>query len=108
MSFALDIVSWVAILTGSTFTLIAGVGLLRLPDFFSRVHAVGIQDTLANGLILFGLLLQSNEWVVSLKLVLVFVFVLITGPTATHALARAALHAGFRPPLDGEANTSNS
>ena len=108
MSLALDIISWVAILTGSAFTLVAGIGLLRLPDFFSRVHAVGIQDTLANGLILFGLLLQSSDWLVSLKLVLVFVFVLITGPTATHALARAALHVGFRPPLDGGERPSNS
>ena len=107
MSLILDIVSWAAILTGSVFALIAGIGLLRLPDFFSRVHAVGIQDTLANGLILFGLVLQSNEWLVALKLVLVFVFVLITGPTATHALARAALHVGFRPPLDRETSTSN-
>ena len=107
MSAVLDIVSWAAILVGSAFTLIAGVGLLRLPDFFSRVHAVGIQDTLANGLILFGLLLQCDEWLIAAKLVLLFVFVLITGPTATHALARAALHVGFRPPLDRETDTSH-
>ena len=108
MSLLLDIVSWAAILIGSVFALIAGVGLLRLPDFFSRVHAVGMQDTLANGLILLGLVLQSDDWLVTAKLVLVFVFVLITGPTATHALARAALHVGFRPPLDGEAKTSSN
>ena len=107
MSEVLDIVSWAAILVGSFFTLIAGIGLLRLPDFFSRVHAVGIQDTLASGLILFGLLLQTDEWLVAVKLVMVFVLVLITGPTATHALARAALHVGFKPPLDSEATSSN-
>lgn len=102
MSDVLDILSWAAILSGSVFTVIAGVGLLRLPDFFSRAHAVGIQDTLSTGLIILGLLLQSDDWLVGVKLVLVLVFVLITGPTAAHALARAALHAGFRPPLDSE------
>jgi len=108
MSGLLDVVSWAAIVTGSFFTLVAGIGLLRLPDFFSRVHAIGILDTLAAGLILFGLLLQGDDWLVAVKLALVFIALLITGPTATHALARAALHAGFRPPLDREETSSNN
>ena len=108
MSGLLDVASWAAIVTGSFFTLVAGIGLLRLPDFFSRVHAIGILDTLAAGLILFGLLLQSDDWLVAVKLALVFIALLITGPTATHALARAALHAGFRPPLDREETSSNN
>jgi multicomponent Na+:H+ antiporter subunit G len=108
VSSVLDVVSWAAILGGSFFALVAGIGLLRLPDFFSRVHAIGIQDTLATGLIIFGLLLQTDDWLVAVKLALVFVFVLITGPTATHALARAALHAGFKPPLDSEPESSNN
>jgi multicomponent Na+:H+ antiporter subunit G len=108
VSGVLDIVSWAAIVGGSIFALVAGIGLLRLPDFFSRVHATGIQDTLATGLIIFGLLLQTDDWLVAVKLVLVFIFVLITGPTATHALARAALHAGFKPPLDSEAKSSSN
>ena len=107
MSSVLDILSWAAILSGSAFLVVAGVGLLRLPDFFSRVHALGIQDTLSAGLIILGLLLQSDDWLVGVKLVLVLVFVLITGPTAAHALARAALHAGFRPSLDNEEEPSN-
>lgn len=108
MSGVLDIVSWAAILGGSFFALIAGIGLLRLPDFFSRVHAVGILDTLAIGLVAFGLLLQVDDWLVAVKLVLLFIVVLITGPTATHALARAALHAGFKPQLDSETTSSNN
>jgi len=108
VSNVLDILSWAAIVGGSFFALVGGIGLLRLPDFFSRVHAVGIQDTLATGLIIFGLLLQTDEWLVAVKLGLVFIVVLFTGPTATHALARAALHAGFRPPLDSETKTSNN
>jgi len=108
MSGLLDIISWAAIAAGSFFALVAGIGLLRLPDFFSRVHAIGILDTLATGLILFGLLVQSDDWLVAVKLALVFIAVLITGPTAIHALARAALHAGFRPALDREESPSNN
>jgi len=97
MSLALDVASWILILLGAFFALTAAVGLVRLPEFFSRTHSAGVLDTLAAGLILLGFGLQSGLSLVSVKLVLVLAFILITGPTAAHALARSALHSGVRP-----------
>jgi multicomponent Na+:H+ antiporter subunit G len=102
VSGVLDVISWVLLLAGSFFVFIGAVGLLRLPDFFTRMHGAGVTDTLGAGLMLSGMLLQSASWIVAAKLILVFLFLMITGPTATHALAKAALHGGLRPhPADG-------
>ncbi len=100
MSILLDGLSWLAVLGGGAFAIIAGIGLLRLPDYFSRVHAAGVLDTLGAGLLLFALMLQGGLSLVTVKLILILVLILITGPTATHALARAALHGGHKPPVD--------
>lgn len=97
MSFVIDILSWIAIIIGSFFAFTGAVGLLRLPDFFTRMHGAGVTDTLGAGLILAGLLLQSDAWIVAVKVVLIFVFMIVTGPTATHALAKAALHGKLEP-----------
>ncbi len=97
MDLALDILSWFCLATGAIFGVIAGIGLIRLPDLFTRMHAAGIADTLAAGLILAGLMLQSG-WSLNLaKLALILVFIFFTGPTATHAVAKAALHGGLHP-----------
>jgi multicomponent Na+:H+ antiporter subunit G len=71
----------------------------RFPDFFTRLHAAGIADTLCALLILLGLALQAGFTLVSLKLFLIFVFLFFTSPAATHALANAALHGGLKPKL---------
>ncbi len=97
MSLALDIVSWLLLLAGSFAALTAAVGLVRFPDFFSRTHAVGVLDTAAVGLILVGLALQTGLSLDTVRVLLVLVFILITGPTAAHALARSALHSGVEP-----------
>lgn len=97
MSAAFDVASWLLILVGAFAVLTATLGLLRLPDFFSRTHSVGILDTLGAGLILLGFALQTGLSLVTVKLVLVLVFILITGPTAAHALARSALQTGVKP-----------
>lgn len=97
MSVLLDVLSWISIVIGAFAVLTASLGLLRLPDFFSRTHSVGILDTLGAGLILLGFGLQTGLSLVTFKLVLVFVFILVTGPTAAHALARSALHSGVKP-----------
>lgn len=96
MSLAVDIASWVLLVTGSVFCLIGGVGLLRLPDFYSRMHAAGVTDTLGAGLVLAGLMLQGGLSNVTIKLVLVLVFLLLTSPTAAHALVKAAYAAGVK------------
>lgn len=96
----LDVLSWVLILIGGFAALTASFGLLRLPDFFSRTHASGILDTLGAGAILLGFALQTGFSLVTAKLALVLIFILITGPTAAHALARSALHHGVNPETD--------
>jgi len=96
----LDGLSWTCLLGGGFFAVVGGIGLIRLPDLYTRMHAAGITDTMGAGLILLGLMLQSGLSLATLKLGLVLGFLLLTSPTATHALARAALAAGVRPLLD--------
>lgn len=73
------------------FCLIGTLGLMRLPEFFSRVHAAGIVDSLGAILILLGLITQTQDILVIIKLILILLFMMITGPTAVHALARAGM-----------------
>lgn len=94
-----DVISWICILVGALFALIGGLGLHRFPDFFTRLHAAGITDTLGAGLILLGLMVQAGFTLVTVKLLLILGFLLFTSPTATHALAKAALHGKQRPLL---------
>ncbi len=103
MALVLDIVGWSLLALGSVMLLIGGTGLVRLPDVFSRMHAAGIIDTLGAGAILTGLMIEAGLTLVTLKLALIVVFILFTGPTATHALARAALHGGVQLPPDRDA-----
>lgn len=93
----LDLASAFCLAAGSLFAIIGGIGLLRFPDFYSRLHAAGVTDTLGAALILVGLMLQATQYSVIFKLMLVLVYLLFTSPTASHALARAALQGGFRP-----------
>ena len=99
MALVLDILSWVCILSGAVLSIAGGIGLLRLPDLFTRMHAAGIGDTLAAGLIVLGMAFQAGLGLNLIKLVLIIVFILFTSPTSTHALAKAALHGGEKPLL---------
>jgi multicomponent Na+:H+ antiporter subunit G len=93
---ALDVASGVLLLAGSAFAVTGGVGLLRFPDFYTRTHAAGLTDSAGATLILLGLLLQAPDLASAVRLVLIMIFLLITGPTATHALAHAARNDGVR------------
>jgi len=97
MAILLDIVSWAFLLAGSAFLLIGGLGLIRLPDFYTRMHAAGIIDTLGADLILMGMIFQAGFTLVSVKLLLIGAFIVMTSPTSTHAVANAALVAGLEP-----------
>ena len=98
-----DIVSWVLIVGGSAFIVIGAIGMIRMPDFFTRQHAAGITDTAGAGLLVVGLIVQAGFTLVAFKLVLIVLFMFFTGPTATHALAQAALGSGLVPLLRGAA-----
>lgn len=93
------LLSCLSIISGMVFVFSGTLGTLRLPDFFSRLHATGITDTLGLELILFGLILQAGFSQLSLKLLMVGFFLFITSPTATHAIANAAYKAGVKPYL---------
>ena len=99
MSLLLDGPSWACMLAGSFFCVLGAVGLLRMPDFYTRVHAASVVDTLGAGLMLLGMLLQAGATLVGAKLLMIFVLLLLTSPTATHALARAAVLRGLQPLL---------
>jgi multicomponent Na+:H+ antiporter subunit G len=97
MTAILELLSSLCLLLGGVLCITGGVGLLRMPDFFSRVHASGVTETLATPLLLTGLLLQMEWSLDSVKVILILILVLATNPTATHAMAKATLHGGQRP-----------
>ena len=100
MALIVDVLSWICLLGGGIFLLIGALGVLRLPDFYTRLHAVSICDTLGAGLVLVGLMLQGGLSLVTVKLLLMFYFMMFTGPTAVHALAEAALQGKLKPVVD--------
>jgi multicomponent Na+:H+ antiporter subunit G len=103
MAVLADLLGWVCLVAGAVFACIGGIGMLRLPDLFSRMHAAGITDTMGAGLILVGLMVQAGPSLITVKLALILVLLLYTSPTSTHALAQAALSSGLRPRLHGGA-----
>jgi multicomponent Na+:H+ antiporter subunit G len=84
------------LLGGAVFLLVSCVGLLRLPDFYTRAHAVGKAETLGSMLLLVGLAFYNGATLSSLKLLLILLIIGVTNPTATHALTRAAMRSGLR------------
>ncbi len=102
MEMIIDIASWGLFVGGSIFMLIGAIGLIRLPDMFSRIHAAGIIDTMGIVMLFVGMILQAGLTFVSIKIFLITLFLMFTLPTATHALARAALDAGMIPLSDDD------
>ncbi|MCG8469199.1 MAG: monovalent cation/H(+) antiporter subunit G [Gemmatimonadetes bacterium] len=100
MEAAFDVIGAILLLSGAAFAVIGGIGIVRLPDFYARIHGAGITDTLGAGLILTGLMFESGFSIVTIKLVIILLFLWLTSPTATHALANAALEAGLEPHVD--------
>ena len=94
--------SWACLLGGSFFVLVSSLAVLRLPDYFSRIHGAGITDTLGAGLILFGLALQAGWSLITVKLFLILVFMMLTGPVTVHALTKTAYRLGLKPILAEE------
>ena len=106
MSVAIDVLSWLCLVSGGIFAVIGGVGLIRMPDFFTRMHAASVTDTLGVALLLIGLILQAGFTLIAAKLVLLGVLIFFASPTATHALAKAALARDLTPLLASGDETS--
>ena len=104
-----EVVAGLALLGGGLFCLVGGAGLLRMPDFYTRMHAASVIETLGVGLTLLGLLLHAGWSLVAVKLLMIGLLVFFVSPTASHALARAALLRGLRPRLAeaGEASSKS-
>ncbi|MGD1977294.1 MAG: monovalent cation/H(+) antiporter subunit G [Gammaproteobacteria bacterium] len=92
-----DTLSWVLLTAGGIFVLIGGIGALRMPNLYTRMHAASVTDTMGAILVLSGIMLQAGLSLATIKLVAILVFLLITSPTSSYALASAALIAGIRP-----------
>lgn len=92
-----NILGITAVISGAFFLLVGGIGLIRLPDFYSRNHATGKSDTLGIMLVILGMIFIEGLTLNSAKLFFIFIFVFLTSPTGTHALANAALQSGLRP-----------
>jgi multicomponent Na+:H+ antiporter subunit G len=97
MALALDILSWISLSLGGAFVFIGGLGALRMPDLYTRMHAASVTDSMGAILIILGVMLQSQESLTAIKLAVILLFLLLTSPTASNALASAALLAGVRP-----------
>jgi multicomponent Na+:H+ antiporter subunit G len=99
MPLLLDIASWALLLAGGAFCIVGAFGMIRMPDFYTRMHAASVIDTLGAGLLLAGMILQAGWTLVSVKLLFIALLLFFASPTATHALAHAALVRGVEPRL---------
>ena len=97
MELVLDVATALLLLAGGFLVLAGGIGVLRMPDLYTRMHAASLTDTGGAGLILLGLLLQGGFSLVSAKLLAIVLFLFLTSPTAAYALANAALLSGVAP-----------
>ncbi len=84
-------------LLGGLLCIVSAIGVLRFPDFYTRVHAASVTDTASAGLILLGMALMAPSWIILVKLLCIFIFLFLTSPAAAHALVNAAHVAGLQP-----------
>jgi len=112
VEFIIQLIAALMLGIGGIFAIIGGIGLIRFPDVFTRLHAGSITDTLAPLLIIGGLVLLVGFDLLTFKLLAILFFLLFTTPVASHATARAALAAGVQPlgedTRDTGASTSKS
>jgi multicomponent Na+:H+ antiporter subunit G len=92
-----ELSSWLLLGSGGALCVAGGIGLLRLPDVYARMHGAGLIDSGGAALILIGLMLQPAHWTVVVKLAVILFFLYVTSATATHALAHAAYTSGVEP-----------
>ena len=105
MEILLNVSSGLFLLIGSFLCLTGGIGILRFPDFYTRMHAVGVTETLATAMILIGLILYSPDFLVDVKLLIILLMTLFLSPTASHALANAAMNDELSTQKDSKPNS---
>ncbi|NJN51452.1 MAG: monovalent cation/H(+) antiporter subunit G [Gammaproteobacteria bacterium] len=92
-----DALSWILLVSGGIFVFAGGLGALRMPDFYTRLHAASLTDSMGTILVLLGVALQAGWSLASVKLIAILIFLLLTSPAATYALGNAAHFAGLKP-----------
>ena len=97
MALILDVASWLLLSLGGAFVFIGGLGALRMPNLYTRMHAASLTDSMGAVLVIAGVMLQAGASLAAIKLAAILMFLLLTSPTASNALASAALLAGLRP-----------
>jgi multicomponent Na+:H+ antiporter subunit G len=100
MTMIAEIFGGLLVAIGAFFFVVGAVGIYRMPDVFTRIHAAGISDTAGAGLLLIGMMFFSGFSLVTVKLAIILGIIIFTSPIATHALAQASMHAGLEPILD--------
>ena len=96
-----DIIVGLFLAAGCFFLLVGSVGLVRMPDIFTRMHATSVSDTLGVGFLGIAMIIAAGPGLVAGKLVILLMLLALTGPVTSHALARAAMYDGMEPELDG-------
>lgn len=91
-----DILSWILLTAGGLFVLVGGIGAIRMPDLYTRMHVASVTDSTGAILILVGIMFQAGLSLATVKLLAILIFLLFTSPTASNALASAALLAGVK------------
>ena len=102
MDSVLDIATAICLTLGCFLGITGGIGIYRLPDFFTRLHATSVTDSACAFLILFALMLQGGLTLVTVKLCFILIFLVVSSPTAAHALAKTAIQFGIKPLIGRE------
>ena len=108
MALLLDIISWTLLSAGGAFVLVGGIGALRMPNLYTRMHAASVTDTMGAVLVIAGVMVQAGFSLVTIKLAAILLFLVLTSPTASYALASAALMAGIKPDAGRAADLEDS
>jgi len=91
------ILAGICFAVGSLAILIGAFGLVRMPDVFSRIHAAGMVDTAGVAFMILGMIFLSPSWLVTVKLLLIGIFLFFTSPISGHAIALVARQCGVKP-----------
>lgn len=102
MTLLIDWLSWLLLGLGAFFVVVGGIGVLRMPDLYTRMHAVSVTETLGTILVLLALMLMSGWSLATFKIFAILLFLLFTAPVSSYALANTALLGGTKPVLDGD------